>query len=94
MFLPCATKREQTVLTHAQVPCPACPPQTNPIACPALAVLTTLQVPCSTDCCPTTSTTYLPGTCPPCGQCVIPTYTSTVTTGCPVSSHGYPTKTA
>ncbi|KAI0156280.1 hypothetical protein BJ166DRAFT_580939 [Pestalotiopsis sp. NC0098] len=70
------------------VPCFACPPLSTPIACPAIAFQTIVDVPCATDCCPTTSTTTLPGTCPPCGSCVIPTYTSTVTTGCKTSS-GY-----
>ncbi|KAF3020090.1 Rhs element vgr protein [Neopestalotiopsis sp. 37M] len=75
-----------TYTTTYALPCFACPPLSTPIACPALAVLTSITVPCPTDCCPTTTTTTLPGTCPPCGTCVIPTYTSTVSATCTSTS--------
>ncbi|KAK3318176.1 hypothetical protein B0H66DRAFT_227070 [Apodospora peruviana] len=62
---------------------PDCSTVSTPHACPLVIKVTTISVPCSTDCCPTTPTKYVTAPCPGClTSCVIPTITSTVTTGC------------
>ncbi|KAK3984719.1 hypothetical protein QBC44DRAFT_362910 [Cladorrhinum sp. PSN332] len=61
-----------------------CPVPTNPIACPAVIRVTTIEVPCHNDSCPKTTTKTATAKCPGCKTgCVIPTWTETVTTGCP-----------
>ncbi|KAL2020453.1 hypothetical protein VTK56DRAFT_8419 [Thermocarpiscus australiensis] len=82
-------------LTTTPIKCPSlpCPTQTGPIVCPQLVKVTTISVPCSTDCCPVTPTEYVTNSCPGCG-CVIPTATVTVTTGCKVNPGPVVTPTA
>ncbi|KAI0132666.1 hypothetical protein BJ170DRAFT_257166 [Xylariales sp. AK1849] len=74
---------------HKTTPSAACPTTScirDPtIACPLYIKVSTIQVPCSTDCCPVTPTAYVDGPCPPCKQCSIPTEYITETTGCPWS---------
>ncbi|KAI3316605.1 hypothetical protein HD806DRAFT_423053 [Xylariaceae sp. AK1471] len=83
-----------TVLTHecytftSVVPAATCPtlscapPPTGQV-CPLYIKVSSITVPCATDCCPTTSTTYeAAGPCPTCSSCPIPTEWITYTTGC------------
>ncbi|ETS83189.1 hypothetical protein PFICI_05065 [Pestalotiopsis fici W106-1] len=65
--------------------CPVCTADST-LVCPLFIYVTTSQVPCSTDCCPTTATAYVDGACPTCGQCNIPTETIIETTGCPATA--------
>ncbi|KAK7914086.1 hypothetical protein PG985_011789 [Apiospora marii] len=63
-----------------------CPPRTQHVECPLFIPVTTVEVPCKTDCCPTTPTHVVTTPCPqPCPECPHSTQTQTVTTGCPVS---------
>ncbi|KAK3940312.1 hypothetical protein QBC46DRAFT_385832 [Diplogelasinospora grovesii] len=78
--------------THTTHPlaCPKiqCPVMTDRV-CPQYIVETTVTVPCSTDCCPTTPTTYVTTPCQHCATtCVTPTNTVTETTGCETTA-GY-----
>ncbi|KAK1752252.1 hypothetical protein QBC47DRAFT_405455 [Echria macrotheca] len=52
------------------------------IACPMYIKVTTISVPCNTECCTAKPTKTVRKSCPT--GCVIPTETVTVTTGCPV----------
>ncbi|KAI1353713.1 hypothetical protein F5Y01DRAFT_312609 [Xylaria sp. FL0043] len=86
-----------TVLTHKcytrtssvpAAPCPtlSCQPIPSDQICPLYIKVSSLTVPCATDCCPTTSTVYKPddsAPCPTCDPCRIPTEWITYTTGCP-----------
>lgn len=65
--------------------CSACTADST-LVCPLFIYVTTSQVPCATDCCPTTATAYVDGACPTCGQCNIPTETIIETTGCPATA--------
>ncbi|KAK3294472.1 uncharacterized protein B0H64DRAFT_443553 [Chaetomium fimeti] len=81
----CFTATTTKTVSPTICPLALCVPPTSPIACPAIIHITTTKVPCSTDCCPTTptATVVATGDCPGCtASCVIPTSTSTVTTGC------------
>ncbi|KAI1083449.1 hypothetical protein F5B20DRAFT_406610 [Whalleya microplaca] len=67
-------------------PCPtlSCPPRPTDAICPLYIKVSSVTVPCSTDCCPTTPTSYVSkGACPTCANCVVPTQWITYTTGCP-----------
>ncbi|KAK0637075.1 hypothetical protein B0T17DRAFT_504454 [Bombardia bombarda] len=76
----CYTYTETT--TPRFCPKQQCPIQTD-LVCPQYIVVTTLNVPCNTNCCPVTPTVYSTKTCPGCPKgCVIPTVTDTITTGC------------
>ncbi|KAK5658343.1 hypothetical protein OQA88_2319 [Cercophora sp. LCS_1] len=67
--------------THTTTELPkTCKPVTG-IACPAYVIVSTVSVPCNSECCPTTRTRTVSQACPT--GCVIPTITETVTTGCP-----------
>ncbi|KAK3339501.1 hypothetical protein B0H65DRAFT_591762, partial [Neurospora tetraspora] len=59
-------------------------PTAGPMACPLYIRVTTVEVPCRNDCCPTTPTVLVTKPCPSCVTgCVVPTETVTVTaTGC------------
>ncbi|KAI2624205.1 hypothetical protein GGR54DRAFT_565890 [Hypoxylon sp. NC1633] len=73
--------------------CPtlSCPQRPTDVFCPEIIKVSSVTVPCSTDCCPTTSTSYVSnGPCPTCNPCAIPTQWITYTTGCP----GTPTITS
>ncbi|KAI0014402.1 hypothetical protein F4779DRAFT_9177 [Xylariaceae sp. FL0662B] len=73
--------------------CPtlSCPPKASDVACPLYIKVSSVTVPCSTDCCPSTSTSYVStGACPTCARCPVPTQWITYTTGCP----GTPTITS
>ncbi|KAI0840965.1 hypothetical protein F5Y06DRAFT_234399 [Hypoxylon sp. FL0890] len=73
--------------------CPtlSCAPRPTDVFCPEIIKISSVTVPCSTDCCPTTSTSYVAnGGCPTCAECPIPTQWVTYTTGCP----GTPTITS
>jgi len=63
--------------------------------CPMYIKVTSVTVPCSTDCCPHTPTaTVTNRVCPGCPTgCVIPTETITVTSGCKKTT-GIPVPTA
>ncbi|KAK4251338.1 hypothetical protein C7999DRAFT_28068 [Corynascus novoguineensis] len=77
-----------------QYECP--PPKDDPIMCPMYIKVTSVAVPCSTDCCPSTPTSTVTTTsCPRCTtSCVIPTETITVTTGCKTTTElPWPTAT-
>ncbi|KAI3338653.1 hypothetical protein F4824DRAFT_499018 [Ustulina deusta] len=68
-------------------PCPtlSCPRASTGHVCPLYIKVSTVTVPCATDCCPTTSTAYEPDNsapCPTCDPCLIPTEWITYTTGC------------
>ncbi|KAL2261337.1 hypothetical protein VTK26DRAFT_4385 [Humicola hyalothermophila] len=73
-----------TTVDPTKCPITHCPTPTGLILCPQYIKLTTISVPCSTDCCPTTPTHTVTDKCPGCPgtTCVIPTSTITVTTGC------------
>ncbi|KAK8104306.1 uncharacterized protein PG998_011339 [Apiospora kogelbergensis] len=61
-----------------------CPPPKKPVVCPQIIIESTVEVPCKTDCCPTTATITSTTACPvPCPKCPIPTHVTTITTGCP-----------
>ncbi|KAI1103101.1 hypothetical protein F4804DRAFT_244000 [Jackrogersella minutella] len=73
--------------------CPtlSCPPRPTDEFCPQIIEVSSVTVPCATDCCPTTSTSYVAtGACPTCAACPIPTEWITYTTGC----EGTPTITS
>ncbi|KAI2625155.1 hypothetical protein GGS21DRAFT_310040 [Xylaria nigripes] len=84
---------EHTVETHkcytltTVIPpttCPVLPCPTPHGMCPQDVVVSSRTVPCSTDCCPTTSTISEPsGPCPTCEACPLPTVWVTYITGCP-----------
>lgn len=81
--------------TTSATDCPTCH-LTTPLTCEAIAKVSIVTVPCSTDCCPVTPTAYVASACPPCGTCVIPTYYSTVTSsGCnpTIATPGLPSTT-
>ncbi|KAI0406207.1 hypothetical protein F4802DRAFT_559774 [Xylaria palmicola] len=66
-------------------PCPtlSCAQRPSDLVCPLYIKVSSVTVPCATDCCPTTSTVYKPaGPCPTCDPCRIPTEWYTYTTGC------------
>ncbi|KAI1142350.1 hypothetical protein F5Y05DRAFT_409495 [Hypoxylon sp. FL0543] len=66
--------------------CPtlSCAPRPTDNFCAQIIKVSSVTVPCSTDCCPTTSTSYVSnGACPTCAVCPIPTQWITYTTGCP-----------
>ncbi|AEO66531.1 2a966bb7-59bd-4934-9aa4-07e17b4d67a6 [Thermothielavioides terrestris] len=70
-------------VTTVPLDCPRIECPTQNIYCPLYIKETTVAVPCSTDCCPTTPTHTVTTKCPGCKTgCVIPTETITVTTGC------------
>ncbi|KAI1302980.1 hypothetical protein F5Y03DRAFT_396201 [Xylaria venustula] len=89
-------------------PCPtlSCAPTSSDQICPFYIKVSSLTVPCATDCCPTTSTVSRPDDsvpCPSCDPCRIPTEWITYTTGCvgtptiteinyitPTYGYGYP----
>ncbi|KAI1492354.1 hypothetical protein F4809DRAFT_43109 [Biscogniauxia mediterranea] len=91
-----------TVKTHecftvtSTVPAATCPtlscaPRPTDQICPQYIKVSSVTVPCATDCCPTTPTVLASsGPCPTCDPCRIPTDWVTVTTGCP----GTPTITS
>ncbi|KAI5868488.1 hypothetical protein GGS23DRAFT_33414 [Durotheca rogersii] len=61
-----------------------CAPRPTDVFCPQYIRVSSVTVPCSTDCCPTTPTSYVStGRCPTCAPCVVPTQWITYTTGCP-----------
>ncbi|CAJ2513714.1 Uu.00g018330.m01.CDS01 [Anthostomella pinea] len=65
--------------------CPtfSCAPKATDVICPEYIKVSSVTVPCATDCCPTTSTVYEPaGPCSTCDSCKIPTEWWTYTTGC------------
>ncbi|XDG09505.1 hypothetical protein ABKA04_009120 [Annulohypoxylon sp. FPYF3050] len=65
--------------------CPtlSCPAQPTDRICPEIIKVSSVTVPCATDCCPTTTTSYVSnGACPTCAECPIPTQWITYTTGC------------
>ncbi|OTB08152.1 hypothetical protein M426DRAFT_201732 [Hypoxylon sp. CI-4A] len=67
----------------AACPTLSCPPRPTDAICPEIIIESRVTVPCATDCCPTTTTTYEPvGACPTCADCPIPTEWITYTTGC------------
>ncbi|KAI1386406.1 uncharacterized protein F4822DRAFT_409980 [Hypoxylon trugodes] len=67
----------------AACPVPTCPSPDPDQICPEYIKVSKVTVPCSTDCCPTTSTTYVSdGPCSTCDPCHIPTQWITYTTGC------------
>ncbi|KAI0418487.1 hypothetical protein F5X98DRAFT_110976 [Xylaria grammica] len=72
----------------AAAPCPtlSCKPPPTDLICPQYIKVSSLTVPCATNCCPTTTTVYEPdyaAPCPTCDPCRIPTEWITYTTGCP-----------
>ncbi|KAI8963862.1 hypothetical protein F5Y11DRAFT_346112 [Daldinia sp. FL1419] len=65
--------------------CPtlSCAPRPTDVVCPLYISVSSVTVPCTTDCCPTTSTSYVAtGACPTCDPCPIPTEWVTYMTGC------------
>ncbi|KAI5917226.1 hypothetical protein F4810DRAFT_66084 [Camillea tinctor] len=79
--------------TVPAVTCPtlSCAPRPTDQMCPQYIKVSSVTVPCATDCCPTTPTVYASnGPCPTCDPCRIPTDLVSVTTGCP----GTPTITS
>ncbi|KAH6634983.1 hypothetical protein B0J18DRAFT_35213 [Chaetomium sp. MPI-SDFR-AT-0129] len=75
-----------TTETVAPSICPMikCVEPTGHVVCPPYIKVTTVEVPCSTDCCPKTPTATVTATadCPGCtAECVVPTTTVTATTG-------------
>ncbi|KAI0117786.1 hypothetical protein GGR51DRAFT_500181 [Nemania sp. FL0031] len=84
-----------TVITHScytrtsiapapSCPTPSCSPPPTDQICPLFIKVSSVTVPCTTDCCPTTSTVYeSKGPCPTCDPCRIPTEWVTYMTGCP-----------
>ncbi|KAL1836503.1 hypothetical protein VTJ49DRAFT_5061 [Mycothermus thermophilus] len=86
----CYTHTTTTTVVPKDCPPIKCLPPTNPIACPAVIKITSVPVPCSTNCCPSTPTqTVTKKICPTCiTRCVIPTETVTYTTGCPKETIG------
>ncbi|KAI1377749.1 hypothetical protein F4677DRAFT_46650 [Hypoxylon crocopeplum] len=83
-----------TYTRTAQAPtCPtlSCAPRPTDVICPLVIRVSSVTVPCATDCCPTTPTSYVStGPCPTCNPCATPTQWITYTTGCP----GTPTITS
>ncbi|KAI4870075.1 hypothetical protein F4820DRAFT_320078 [Hypoxylon rubiginosum] len=65
-------------------PIPSCPPRVTDAICPQIIEVSSVTVPCATDCCPTTTTSYVStAACPTCaGNCPVPTQWITYTTGC------------
>ncbi|KAK4184835.1 hypothetical protein QBC35DRAFT_38817 [Podospora australis] len=57
-----------------------CPVPSDPIMCPMIVRITTIEVPCPNACCPKTATKTVTAKAPGCVTgCVIPTITETVT---------------
>ncbi|KAK1771537.1 hypothetical protein QBC33DRAFT_554698 [Phialemonium atrogriseum] len=82
---PTCTQKALSCYTHTAFTTPECGKCTQPtdLMCPMYIKVTTTQVPCSTNCCPTTPTHVVTRSCLPCPTgCVIPTETVTQTTGC------------
>ncbi|TGJ83772.1 hypothetical protein E0Z10_g4997 [Xylaria hypoxylon] len=82
---PCYT--QTSLFPAAQAPCPtlSCRPIPTDLVCPQYIKVSSLTVPCATNCCPTTSTVYsadYSAPCPTCDPCRIPTEWITYTTGC------------
>ncbi|KAK4150160.1 hypothetical protein C8A00DRAFT_37250 [Chaetomidium leptoderma] len=86
----CYTATTTTTVVPTTCPLIKCAAPTDPIMCPMYIKVTTTSVPCATDCCPKTPTaTVTKKKCPSCTTgCVIPTITSTVTTGCKTTIGG------
>ncbi|KAK4044199.1 hypothetical protein C8A01DRAFT_31807 [Parachaetomium inaequale] len=86
----CYTATTTKTVTPSICPLIKCVAPTDPIMCPMYIKVTTVAVPCSTDCCPQTPTaTVTKSACPTCTTgCVIPTQTVTVTTGCKTALPG------
>jgi len=90
----CYTATTTKTVTPTICPLIKCVPPTDPIMCPMIIKVTTVAVPCSTDCCPHTPTATVTekGKCPGCTTgCVVPTETLTVTTGCKTTGIVRPT---
>ncbi|KAI1334868.1 hypothetical protein F5Y15DRAFT_265665 [Xylariaceae sp. FL0016] len=67
----------------ASCPTYSCPSKPTDLVCPDYIKVSSVTVPCSTSCCPSTSTIYEPGgPCSTCDPCRIPTEWITYTTGC------------
>ncbi|KAI1776893.1 hypothetical protein F4818DRAFT_362239 [Hypoxylon cercidicola] len=72
--------REAPAPTCATLSCASRP---TDVICPLIIEVSSVTVPCATDCCPNTSTSYVStGACPTCADCPIPTQWITYTTGC------------
>ncbi|GAP86383.1 hypothetical protein SAMD00023353_1800220 [Rosellinia necatrix] len=72
-----------SVIPDTTCPSLSCAAPPTDIVCPLSIRVSSVTVPCSTDCCPTTTTTYAPtGPCPTCDPCRVPTVWYTYTTGC------------
>ncbi|KAI2637113.1 hypothetical protein GGS26DRAFT_588660 [Hypomontagnella submonticulosa] len=73
--------------------CPtySCAARPTDAVCPQIIKVSSVTVPCATDCCPFTTTSLeYKAPCPTCADCPIPTQWITYTTGCP----GTPTITS
>ncbi|KAI0537642.1 hypothetical protein GGR58DRAFT_501965 [Xylaria digitata] len=88
---PHATVKTHSCYTQTSLfpaaPCPtlSCPPIPTDLVCAEYIKVSSITVPCATDCCPTTSTVYkadYSAPCPTCDPCRIPTEWITYTTGC------------
>ncbi|KAI0447577.1 hypothetical protein F4803DRAFT_573424 [Xylaria telfairii] len=88
---PCYTRT--SLIPPASCPTLSCPPRSTDQVCPLYIKLSSITVPCATDCCPTTSTVYLESparssgsstapACPTCEVCPVPVEWITYTTGC------------
>ncbi|KAI1127378.1 hypothetical protein F5Y10DRAFT_194955 [Nemania abortiva] len=74
---------QTSVVAAASCPTPSCAPPPTDLVCPLYIKVSSVTVPCTTDCCPTTSTVYeSTGPCPTCDPCRIPTEWYTYITGC------------
>ncbi|KAI0546053.1 hypothetical protein F4679DRAFT_558770 [Xylaria curta] len=87
-----------SLIPPASCPTLTCAPRPTDQVCPLYIRVSSITVPCATDCCPTTSTVYRESTtttttpttdastttlpCPTCEACPIPTEWITYTTGC------------
>ncbi|KAI0184406.1 hypothetical protein EV127DRAFT_237803 [Xylaria flabelliformis] len=83
-----------SLIPPASCPTLSCAPRPTDQVCPLYIKVSSITVPCATDCCPTTSTVYresIPAAtsgisttlpCPTCEACPIPTEWITYTTGC------------
>ncbi|KAI6091385.1 hypothetical protein F4821DRAFT_227046 [Hypoxylon rubiginosum] len=91
-----SVKTHECYTYEREAPSPTCPtlscgPRPTDAICPLYIRVSSVTVPCATDCCPTTTTSYQStGACPTCADCVVPTQWITYTTGCA----GTPTITA
>ncbi|KAI0390946.1 hypothetical protein F5Y17DRAFT_36343 [Xylariaceae sp. FL0594] len=73
-----------SVVPAATCPTLSCAPPPSTQVCPLIIKVSSVTVPCATDCCPTTATSYAAsGPCPSCDPCRTPTEFITFTTGCP-----------